>query len=102
MKLPKKCQLDRDDAGIRSSNGKDVEANAERESGERFLGKIQNRKAGFVRLGNLVQCQIGEADDEEKFASLMADQNIGTITLEEALIFSSKRFREYKGRSSGQ
>jgi DNA topoisomerase-1 len=30
---------------------KDVEANAERESGERILGKIQNRKAGFVRLG---------------------------------------------------
>jgi DNA topoisomerase-1 len=32
---------------------KDVEANAERESGERILGKIQN-KSRFVRLGNLV------------------------------------------------
>jgi DNA topoisomerase-1 len=30
--------------------------------------------------------QIGDAEDEEKqFASLMSDQNIGTITLEEAL-----------------
>jgi hypothetical protein len=27
----------------------------------------------------------------------MPDQNIGNITLEEALDFASKRFREYKG-----
>jgi hypothetical protein len=32
----------------------------------------------------------------------MADQNIGTITLEEALIFiASERFRNIKRRSSG-
>jgi DNA topoisomerase-1 len=54
---------------------KDVEANAERESGERILVKIQN-KSRFVRLGNLVHGQIGEADDERKIASLMPDQNM--------------------------
>jgi topoisomerase IA-like protein len=30
---------------------------------------------------------------KRKFASLMADQNIGTITLEEALNSASERFR---------
>jgi topoisomerase IA-like protein len=30
---------------------KDVEANAEREKGERILGKDPKQKAGFVRLG---------------------------------------------------
>jgi DNA topoisomerase-1 len=55
-----------------------------KESGERILGKIQNRKAGFVRL-KFTMAQIGEADDEEKNSSLMPDQNIGNITLEEAL-----------------
>jgi DNA topoisomerase-1 len=34
---------------------------------------------------------------KRKIASLMPDQNIGNIGLEEALIyFASKRFREYK------
>lgn len=69
-------------------NVKEVEANAERESGERILGK--DPKSGrqvSVRLGKFgPMVQIGEADDEDKkFASLMADQNIGNITLEEAL-----------------
>jgi DNA topoisomerase-1 len=40
-----------------------------------------------VRLGKFgPMAQIGEADDDDKkFASLMSDQNIGNITLEEAL-----------------
>ncbi|HUH25874.1 MAG TPA: topoisomerase C-terminal repeat-containing protein, partial [Flavobacterium sp.] len=67
---------------------KDVEKNAERESGERILG--QDPKSGkqvLVRLGKFGPiAQIGAPDDEEKtFASLRADQNIGTIALEEAL-----------------
>ena len=44
--------------------------------------------------------QIGEPDDEDKkFASLMADQNIGNITLEEALnlFLLPKNLGEYKG-----
>ncbi len=44
--------------------------------------------------------QIGEADDEDKkFASLMSDQNIGNITLEEALnlFLLPKSLGEYKG-----
>ena len=69
-------------------NVKEVEANAERESGERILGK--DPKSGrqvSVRLGKFgPMVQIGEADDEDKkFASLMSDQNIGNITLEDAL-----------------
>jgi hypothetical protein len=49
------------------SSNKDVEANAERESGERILEKILKQKAGFVRLGKFGPvAQIGEADDEEK------------------------------------
>ncbi len=68
-------------------NVKDVEANAERESGERILGKDADGRQVSVRLGKFgPMAQIGEADDEDKkFASLMADQNIGNITLEEAL-----------------
>jgi len=66
----------------------EVDANAERESGERILGKDpkSGRKVS-VRLGKFgPMVQIGEPDDEDKkFASLMADQNIGNITLEEAL-----------------
>jgi DNA topoisomerase-1 len=80
---------------------KDVEANAERESGERILGKDpKTGKQVLVRLGKFGPvAQIGEADDEEKkFASLMADQNIGTITLEEALnlFLLPKDLGEYK------
>ena len=69
-------------------NVQDVEKNAERESGERILGiDPKSGKSVLVRLGKFgPMAQIGEADDEEKqFASLRAEQNIGTITLEEAL-----------------
>ena len=80
----------------------EVEANAERESGERILGN--DPKSGrkiSVRLGKFgPMVQIGEADDEDKkFASLMPDQNIGTITLEEALnlFLLPKNLGTYKG-----
>jgi hypothetical protein len=57
-----------------------------RESGERILGKIQNRKAGFVRLGNLVRLKLEADDEEKKFASLMQIK-IWKYYIEEALIF---------------
>lgn len=67
----------------------DVEENADRANGERILGKDpKTGKNILVRIGRFgPMVQIGEQDDEEKpvFASLMATQNIATITLEEAL-----------------
>jgi DNA topoisomerase-1 len=46
---------------------KDVEANAEREKGERILGKDPKQKAGFCSFREIwSMAQIGEADDEEK------------------------------------
>ncbi len=65
-----------------------VSENAERESGERILGKHpETGKTVLVRLGKFgAMAQIGDRDDEEKlFASLQRDQNLGTISLEEAL-----------------
>lgn len=82
-------------------NVKEVEANAERESGERILGKDADGRQVSVRLGKFgPMAQIGEADDEDKkFASLMADQNIGNITLEDALnlFLLPKSLGDYKG-----
>ncbi|MDQ7959701.1 type I DNA topoisomerase [Flavobacterium lindanitolerans] len=83
-------------------NVKDVEANAERESGERILGTDpKTGKPVSVRLGKFgPMAQIGDAEDDEKqFASLMADQNIGNITLEEALnlFLLPKKLGDYKG-----
>jgi len=84
-------------------NVKDVEANADRESGERILGKDpKTGKQVSVRLGKFgPMAQIGEADDEDKkFASLMNDQNIGNITLEEVLdlFLLPKNLGTYKGQ----
>ena len=65
-----------------------VSENAERESGERILGNHpETGKTVLVRLGKFgAMAQIGDREDEEKlFASLQKDQNLGTITLEEAL-----------------
>jgi DNA topoisomerase-1 len=81
---------------------KDVEANADRESGERILGiDPVSGKPVSVRLGKFgPMAQIGAADDEEKkFASLMNDQNIGNITLEETLnlFLLPKNLGTYKG-----
>ncbi|MEN9929375.1 MAG: hypothetical protein RLZZ231_1296 [Bacteroidota bacterium] len=69
-------------------NVKEVESNAERESGERILGiHPESGKPISVRLGKFgPMAQIGNAEDEnKKFASLRPEQNIGNITLEEAL-----------------
>lgn len=69
-------------------NVKEVEATADRESGERVLGVHPvTGKPVSVRLGKFgPMAQIGEPDDEQKqFASLRSDQNISTISLEEAL-----------------
>ena len=66
----------------------DVKENAERESGERILGKHpESGKTVLVRLGKFGPiAQIGAPEDEEKvFASLNKEQNLGTITMEEAL-----------------
>jgi len=66
----------------------DVEKNADRESGERILGTDPaSGKPVSVRLGKFgPMAQIGEPDDENKqFASLLPEQNIGTISLDEAL-----------------
>ena len=69
-------------------NVEDVKENADRESGERILGEHpETGKTVLVRLGKFgAIAQIGAPDDDEKvFASLNPDQNLGTITLEEAL-----------------
>jgi DNA topoisomerase-1 len=81
---------------------KDVEENAERESGERILGTHpESGKPVSVRLGKFgPMAQIGDAEDEEKkFASLRPEQNIGNITLEEALklFLLPKSLGTYKG-----
>ncbi|MTG98101.1 MULTISPECIES: type I DNA topoisomerase [Myroides] len=81
---------------------KNVEENAERESGERILGEDpKTGKPVLVRLGKFgPMAQIGDAEDENKqFASLGPDQNIGTISLEEALtlFLLPKQLGEYKG-----
>lgn len=81
---------------------KDVEANADRESGERILGiDPESGKPVSVRLGKFgPMAQIGDAEDEDKkFASLRHEQNIGNITLEEALnlFLLPKNLGIYKG-----
>ena len=83
-------------------NVKEVEQTAERESGERILGQDpESGKPVSVRLGKFgPMAQIGEADDDNKqFASLRPDQNIGNITLEEALnlFLLPKNLGTYKG-----
>ncbi|MFT5892803.1 MAG: DNA topoisomerase-1 [Dokdonia sp.] len=68
---------------------KDVEQNAEREVGERILGTDpKTGKPVSVRLGKFgPMVQIGTVEDEEKpqFASLGPDQQLGSITFEEAM-----------------
>ncbi|AZI67179.1 type I DNA topoisomerase [Kaistella daneshvariae] len=83
----------------------DVEENADRATGERILGKDpKTGKNVLTRIGRFgPMVQIGEQDDEEKpiFASLMANQNIATITLEEALELFKIPFdlKEYEGQT---
>ncbi|GAL90394.1 type I DNA topoisomerase [Jejuia pallidilutea] len=81
----------------------DVKENADRESGERVLGT--DPKTGrqvSVRLGKFgPMVQIGTVDDEEKpqFASLSPEQQLNTITYEEAMdLFQlPKTLGEYEG-----
>lgn len=67
----------------------DVEQNAEREVGERILGKDpESGKPVSVRLGKFgPMVQIGSVEDEEKprFASLSPDQTLSSITFEQAM-----------------
>ena len=82
----------------------DVQENAERESGERVLGT--DPKTGrqvSVRLGKFgPMVQIGTAEEEEKpqFASLSPDQQLNTITFEEAMdLFKlPKQLGTYQGK----
>ena len=81
----------------------DVQANAERESGERILGT--DPKSGrqvSVRLGKFgPMVQIGTVDDEDKpqFASLSPEQQLNSISYEEAMdLFQlPKSLGDYKG-----
>ncbi|WP_313804223.1 type I DNA topoisomerase [Flavobacterium sp.] len=79
-----------------------VETTAERETGERILGvDPKSGKQVSVRLGKFgPMAQIGDIDDENKiFASLRPEQNIGNITLEDALnlFLLPKVLGTYKG-----
>ena len=69
-------------------NIEDTLENSERASGERILGKDhESGKVVLVRIGRFgPMAQIGDSEDEEKrFASLLHDQSITNITLEQAL-----------------
>lgn len=82
-----------------------VQENADRESGERVLGTDpKTGKQVSVRLGKFgPMVQIGTVDDDEKpqFASLSPDQQLNTITYEEAMdLFQlPKSLGTYKGEN---
>ena len=82
----------------------EVEKNAKRETGERILGL--DPKTGrqiSVKLGKFgPMVQIGKVEDEEKplFASLLPDQQISNVTIEDALKLFELPFKvgEYNGK----
>ncbi len=80
-----------------------VQENADRESGERILGSDpKTGKQVSVRLGKFgPMVQIGTVEDDEKpqFASLSPEQQLNTITYEEAMdLFQlPKNLGKYKG-----
>jgi len=84
-------------------NVEDVQENAERESGERILGTDpKTGKQVSVRLGKFgSMVQIGTPDDDEKpqFASLSPDQQLNTITFDDAMALFQlpKKLGTYKG-----
>lgn len=77
---------------------------SERASGERYLGEDpKSGKKVIVRIGRYgPMAQIGDSEGEEKpqFASLLPNQTLNTITLEEALdLFKLPRnLGEYEGK----
>jgi DNA topoisomerase-1 len=81
----------------------DVAANADREVGERVLGKDpETGKPVSARLGKFgPMVQIGSVEDDEKprFASLKPSQTLNSVTYEEAMdLFKlPKQLGEYKG-----
>ncbi len=83
----------------------DVQENAVRESGERILGvHPETGRQVSVKLGKFgPMVQIGTVDDEDKplFASLTPEQQLNTITFEEALdLFQlPKQLGDYEGQS---
>ncbi len=85
------------------TNVVDTLENADRASGERYLGEDpKTGKKLIVRIGRFgPMAQIGDSEDEEKpqFASLLPTQNLETISYEEALdLFKLPReVGEYKG-----
>lgn len=84
-------------------NVEDVAKNAEREVGERVLGKDpKTGKPVSARLGKFgPMVQIGSVEDEEKpkFAGLRPNQTLNSITYEEAMdLFKlPKELGEYEG-----
>ncbi|WP_029038870.1 type I DNA topoisomerase [Salinimicrobium xinjiangense] len=84
---------------------KDVAENADREVGERILGKDPaTGKPVSVRLGKFgPMVQMGSVEDEEKpkFASLSPDQTLDSVTFEEAMeLFKlPKELGEYEGET---
>ena len=82
----------------------EVEKNAKRETGERILGS--DPKSGrqvSVKLGKFgPMVQIGKVEDEEKplFASLLPDQKISNVTIEDALRLFELPFKvgEFEGK----
>lgn len=81
----------------------DVAKNADREVGERILGEDPvSGKPVSVRLGKFgPMVQIGSVEDDEKprFAGLMPDQSLDSLTYEEAMdLFKlPKEIGEYQG-----
>ncbi len=63
--------------------------NSERATGERELGTEPSSGLPVIarlgRYGPMIQIGSGEAEDKPRFASLLKDQSINSITLEEAL-----------------
>lgn len=81
----------------------DVEEHADRATGERLLGvDPKSGKNVYARMGRYgAMIQIGEADDEQKtYASIMQNQNISTISLDEALDLFKLPFdlKEFDGK----
>lgn len=82
---------------------RDVEENADREVGERILGKDpKTGKPVSVRLGKYgPMVQLGSVEDDEKpqFSSLSKGQTLSNITFEEAmeLLKLPKELGSYKG-----